>query len=209
MKNSVISCHLKLRINLKPIIRRVIKMRICYLWGLVIMKLYEVFNRHGIHQFFSEGLDMRSNPDERSSSIIFCITTEWPWSNTPCYPTIGERIGIVRIHIPVFLIFIHIIQNLENLITNKTIITIKYNNNIIVPTVFFNPEEHISQSSQMLKIMYNLNPVSQSHICAIQIIIDIVSRLIGWVIIDVYDVVVCVVLSLYWFEEEFVSVFRE
>lgn len=87
------------------------------------------------------------------------------------------------IHKPIIGILIYSIQYLKQLCSNKTIITINNQNNIILSTIMFDIHVHITHYTQMLQIMDYFYLIFQFHIRFSEVFINLIGRVIRRIII--------------------------
>ena len=117
--------------------------------------------------------------------------------------------NIISVHIPVVLLSIDGIQHLECLLADGAVVGVNDGHDVALVAVLLSPEEHVAQRAQVLQGVHNLDAVGQPGVGLVQVVEDLVGRLVGRGVIHVHDVEVGVVLLLQRLEEQLVGALGE
>ena len=155
---------------------------------------------------------MRCKPHQLKNSISWETSDEFHWWYTfTIYWWVSNitHSNIICVYIPVVLLSIDGIQHLECLPADGAIVGVNDGHDVALAAVLLDPEEHVAQRAQVLQSVHNLDAVGQPGVGLVQVVEDLVGRLVGRGVIHVHDVEVGVVLLLQRLEEQLVGALGE
>lgn len=177
--------------------------------GCVVVLAVVVFDHveegHGSHQVGPESLRVRDQPIISDPHIRSPI----PKSASPPLPQLAAPSPnhMPRPRIPNPRIPIQSIKNPKTLPPEYIIISINQHNNLVLPAQLLRHENRIDGNANILQRMHNLHPIFYFHFAVVDVGVDLLSTVVWGPVVDVDEMVVCVVQGLEMGEVDFVEQF--